>query len=576
MIINNSNITGIYLFDPNATYEKGDFVVSGDKIFNCLRTVSGETPESSPSFRLYLSDEVSTTQEVIKYIEEGRSSELDNKLISAKTLGELLSRYMSGYSDRGMITNRVMADSTIVISDYFNNTKTQESQSLNPLDVILETRDLNNAVFLVDPEVINSLSITLDTFKLTVSEEVLLRQYTYRKDKDKDKEAIRVQEIIDHRSGNILFRYAKEDINTKSFSSLNTSWNTSLVFSKSQLYAANEVRNYYFDKCNKLLVREANSVDDYVYTKSTIRGYYDSGRDSVIIPVRFGTGKGNPWGGYDWSGVISYTMDNNDTKVEQFPFTIPRATIDELSDPNRIGFSVILGTLPCGSTVMASKDGAGYFNILTDTTSQSQASKPTGVHEIIIRYSRQADKHSFEKIWWGSLHGDPVTDNPYRPNATDSSINHEDYIISVSLRSGATFTDETFLITINPSCQKPTPKGDILVSKKYAVTFTAQDVIKNRHMSYTINDANIFDQWTEDEIKENLGISDMTGVNIAQNYKIAFENVVVNGLNQLESFLVRVNHRNSVDGKLIPFYSKNRPGQLPIRLDWIDGHVTTL
>jgi hypothetical protein len=59
MIINGKSVRGIYIYNPTAEYEKGDFVVDGDCIFICTAnsptdtskyTVKGQKPIENGKF----------------------------------------------------------------------------------------------------------------------------------------------------------------------------------------------------------------------------------------------------------------------------------------------------------------------------------------------------------------------------------------------------------------------------------------------------------------------------------------------------------------------------------------------
>ena len=569
MIINNTNITGIYIYDSNAVYEKGDFIVVDDKLYICKGRVSGKDPRevSNRSFyKLYLSDEVASASEVIDYIEKGKSDELGQKLVSAKTLGVLLSRYMSGYSDRGLITNKITADRSIIISDFFNNTTTIPSQSLNPLDVILETASLNNAVFLVDPAVVNSLSLvdsSSNNSSINVNGEVVLRQYTYKS----GEVTTRVQELIDHRTASILYRYSNADINTHSFSALNTTWNTSLASTRQNIQSLNLVRNYYLDLCNKVLVNEVDSLEDFIYRGVKVRSGYDTDGDKLIVPISM----------YqyfnlsilssteDWQGTLVFSLGNNNYDVEEIPFLIPASIMS-----GQVSTEFTIGVLNCGSTVTARSMGGSRGIVIYAYNTSGQLKKVTGLSEIVVRNKRSFGLNNVIK---GNMVGNPVTDNPLR-STTGSIANLDSYEIRVKASPGSGYSNEQFLITINPECQLMRDEQLITDTKRYSVTLLADDIIKNQHMSYLVNDVNIFDKWSKSEIESVLGINDLTGINLSQVYKIAIENVVVTN-NLLDSFNVKVTHYNSLDKKPLPFYVKV-VGNIPLNIDWLRASVNIL
>ena len=565
MIINNVNITGIYIYDYAAVYEKGDFIVAGDKLYVCNGRVTGKDPRDSSNrdiFKLYLSDEVASTNEVIEYIENGKSSELGQKLISAKTLGELLSRYMSGFNDKGIITNKITSDRSIIISDFFNNTTTVPSQSLNPLDIILEMPTLNNVVFLVDKEVVNSLSLVESntTASIGVTGEIVLRQYTYTK----SGETTRIQELVDHRTASILYRSVKKDPNTNTFSSLNTTWNTSLSHLRENIQSLNLVRNYYLDQCNKLLIKEVNSLEDFRYRSTKLRYGYDSS-DTLRVPISMmHFNELSIELDKDWSGTLVFSLENNSYDIEEIPFIIPFSVISGL-----VNLEFTIGTLSCGATVVAKPNRGKYIEIIVYNTG-SQQKKVTGLVEIITRRKKSLEVRS---IFRGNVTGDPVTDNPLR-STTNAVSNNSECIAEVSSKTNEKFTNGQFLITINPTCQ--IIRDNILVTstKRYSVSFMVDDIIKNRHMSYMVSDVNLFDEWSKSEIESELGISDASSVNLSQVYKIAIEDVVVVG-DALDSFKVKVTHHNSLDKKALPFYI-NRFNNIYIKTDWVVLNINIL
>lgn len=566
MIINDVNITGIYIYDPTVVYEKGDFIVVGDKLYVCNGRVSGKDPRDPGNrdiFKLYLSDEVASTNEVIDYIEKGKSSELGQKLISAKTLGELLSRYMSGFNDKGIITNKITSDRSIIISDFFNNTTTIPSQSLNPLDIILEMPTLNNVVFLVDKEVVNSLSLVESntTASINVTGEIVLRQYTYTK----SGEITRIQELIDHRTASILYRSVKGDPNTNTFSSLNTTWNTSLSHLRENIQSLDLVRNYYLDQCNKLLIKEVNSLEDFRYRSTKIRFGYDATTDTLRIPITMTHfHELSIESDKDWSGTLVFSLGNNSYDVEEIPFIIPFSVISGL-----VNLEFTIGTLSCGATVVAMPNRGKNIEIIVYNTS-SQQKKVTGLVEIITRRKKVQELKS---IFRGNVVGDPITDNPLR-STTNAISNNSECIAEVSSKTNKRFTSEEFLITINPTCQIVRDNILITNTKRYSVTFMADDIIKNRHMSYLVNDVNLFDEWSKSEVESELGISDASSVNLSQVYKISIEDVVVVE-DTLDSFKVKVTHHNSLDKKELPFYI-NRFNNIYIKIDWIKLNINTL
>lgn len=235
MEINNKNIQGIFKYSPDIVFTKGDFVVENLKLYivksNSVSGISPSSDISSRYYELYMSEEViNTDEDISKYI-KGENSD---KLVTAFSVGKMLSSYLSGFNEKGVITNEVIKTGEVYLRDYFGN-QTFIGE-VNPLDEIMRTNDLNNAIFKVSKEIskgiIGSVSDNLDT--------AFLRQYTYY---DGNGNKIRVQELIDIESGMTMFRYSSESNN---FDPTN-SWVCGNV-GNSTLTMINSVISYYSNK----------------------------------------------------------------------------------------------------------------------------------------------------------------------------------------------------------------------------------------------------------------------------------------------------------------------------------------
>lgn len=236
MEINNKIIQGIFKYSPDVKFTKGDFIVGDDLKLYIVKenSVIGIPPHEDTSFRyyiLYMSDEVvNSDDDISNYIKEGTK----DKLVTAYSVGKMLSSYLSGFDEKGIITNEVMKTGEIYLRDYFGN-QTSIGE-VNPLDEIMKNKDLNNAVFKVSKEIskgiMGSVSDNLDT--------ALLRQYTYY---NNSRVKIRVQELIDIDSGMSMFRHSSE---ANGFDPTN-SWTCSNVGNKT-LEMINSIISYYSEK----------------------------------------------------------------------------------------------------------------------------------------------------------------------------------------------------------------------------------------------------------------------------------------------------------------------------------------
>ena len=161
MILNNTHIQGIFIYQPDIEYEKGDFVVSGNSIYICIagnpntgsNTVIGIDPaKDTENYTIYLGGSIKNIEEYFSYI-DNPSVEQDDKFIKANLLSQILNTYMVGFDEKGIITDYVYQDSVgkILLSDNLNKFVEGENNELI-LDRILKADDINNAIFKLSRE----------------------------------------------------------------------------------------------------------------------------------------------------------------------------------------------------------------------------------------------------------------------------------------------------------------------------------------------------------------------------------------------------------------------------------------
>ena len=162
MILNNTHVQGLFLYSEETEYEKGDFVVYGNTIYICTaknptnktnNTVSGVIPEeSSDNYSPYLGDKLNNIEEYFNYINHSEEEQgKEDKLITAHLLSQILSTYMIGFDEKGIISEYVYLNSgddslsiSSELSDFLNGTGID---SKNILSMILISPEINNAVF---------------------------------------------------------------------------------------------------------------------------------------------------------------------------------------------------------------------------------------------------------------------------------------------------------------------------------------------------------------------------------------------------------------------------------------------
>ena len=144
MIINNKSIKGIYRYNSNVEFEPGDFVLDSEVLYKVLQTTKGNIPRTSPDyFEVYVGNNCTSLEEYKK------GAMKKDCVLSAVSLDSILSSYMSGYNEQGLISNRITSDLKIISSSFASTEDV--SAYTNPLDAILCKSDLNNAIFNVDP-----------------------------------------------------------------------------------------------------------------------------------------------------------------------------------------------------------------------------------------------------------------------------------------------------------------------------------------------------------------------------------------------------------------------------------------
>lgn len=233
MRLENKDIQGIFSYDPEITYTKGDFVVKDKKLYVVNATVMGIDPTSQEGrdyYQIYLKEETfdysDTGGNLVKFIKEG-----GDKLVTAYGVGKILSQYMTGFDDKGIINNEILNTGETILRNYLGDSL--NVKYLNPLDEVMRNSDLNNAVFRVDRDVAKSV------LGDNIGDSIILRQYTYKSENESG--TTRVQELVDPFTGMVRFRYAKGNLTDPS------DWN-GYNFGTDIANKINGIMAYYTDK----------------------------------------------------------------------------------------------------------------------------------------------------------------------------------------------------------------------------------------------------------------------------------------------------------------------------------------
>ena len=110
MIINNTNVRGIWSYSDNLVFEKGDFVVDGDQIYICKASgVMGKRPYGNRDcFTEYPGNMVKSLDEYYKIVNNSAAS--DDLYISSRVLNEILQDSYFGLGDGGIIESVIESD----------------------------------------------------------------------------------------------------------------------------------------------------------------------------------------------------------------------------------------------------------------------------------------------------------------------------------------------------------------------------------------------------------------------------------------------------------------------------------
>lgn len=269
MIINGTHVQGIFLYSDTIEFEKGDFVVYNNTIYICTAenpnnenfTVSGKNPQTDrENYSVYPGNRISTAQEYFDYVENPTT--IEDKYISSHTLSKILSTYMNGFNEKGIISNYISYNNGSLsfssnLEEYLHQVEVE-----NILDTILGVDNLNNAIFRISRSIVNDIlddNIPLDSlYSDEDKESVILKQYTYSISNDTNpSNRYRIQELIDPINTVVMYRFSKYPYKSTDIIS---GWKSSFVDSNF-LNEVNYVKNYY-NNLIKELEREKTKLNN--------------------------------------------------------------------------------------------------------------------------------------------------------------------------------------------------------------------------------------------------------------------------------------------------------------------------
>ena len=144
MIINNTNVRGIWAYSDGLVFEPSDFVVKGDQIFICTKPGSTGDPETHPDlYSRYPGNMVSSLEQYKEIIADPEGS--DDLYISSKILHAVIQDTYFGLGDSGIIDSRIEASGDF----YLHKKLTTLAKEGTTLDNLLTIEGFNNGVVLV-------------------------------------------------------------------------------------------------------------------------------------------------------------------------------------------------------------------------------------------------------------------------------------------------------------------------------------------------------------------------------------------------------------------------------------------
>lgn len=210
MFINQeTHISGIFKFSPNALYDSGDMVITSQgQLFVCspkdttqsISIESEEDLEDDENFYPYLLNKTLTLQD---YISDSTEGQYSNKFITEKTLFAILNYYNTGLNGNGVIGGEFTSLSNTKASSNIYDDGNGVIESGNCLYRLMLDPNINNGVFKVSRDLPEIRPYTNNVYNSYTCNYCILRQYSYYQ----GDLLMRVQELIDHESPLILYRY---------------------------------------------------------------------------------------------------------------------------------------------------------------------------------------------------------------------------------------------------------------------------------------------------------------------------------------------------------------------------------
>ena len=253
MIINNKHVQGLYIYNSDSEFTKGDLVVSGECIYVCdANVISGIDPSEDTSYeyyRPYPGSKIISASEYFQYIKSGGT--IPDKYVSSQAIMGILQGYQFGLNMEGIITDWIdqNGDTSLILSHITDR----------PIDNLILTETLNRGMIKIDWRLSQIIDGTVDGIDFStlfgfldktdpdtgtpIDYQLMLSQYTYKQSANM---YIRIQELMSPLSGVSVYRYMSwNDGEFPSDGSTISSWRNVFSYSTAIQSKLDALNKYY-------------------------------------------------------------------------------------------------------------------------------------------------------------------------------------------------------------------------------------------------------------------------------------------------------------------------------------------
>lgn len=357
----------MFKYSESASYERGDFVLFDGGLYICIAknptdtdrlTVTGKIPsEDHENYSIYPGERISTASEYFDYVTG--DGQFPDKYLSTISLRTILQSYTFGITETGLSMEGIKDN-----GEY--STGLRNISTGNKIDGIVSIPSMNSGIFRIS----RNLQEVQDIFgsNLSKSKEddpgfVVLRQYTFKNNREDTFQRTRVQEITDPIDGTSYIRFVQgrlDEHGTVNEVTKDPVWNYSVYEGTSEWKSVfisgapksklESIRRYYTQRIqsleNKLATKSGNFYNE-ILKSFPGRGVTETQvvTDSKTVIVNLSTSKGNS--GREIVKTVSVPIFTQDLGSEQVSIGISESSYINASISG--GNTIILSVLNSGS-----------------------------------------------------------------------------------------------------------------------------------------------------------------------------------------------------------------------------------